>query len=237
MTARYRAVRRFRMKLLLVEDDQETAKYIEQGLTESGHVVDLIADGRDGLMMALSQPYDVLIVDRMLPGLDGLALVKTLRSAGTRTPVLFLTALNGIDDRVEGLDAGGDDYLAKPFAFSELMARVNALARRPPLSKERTELIIADLRLDLIRHIATRNNQTIDLRPREFQLLEYMMRNAGRVVTRTMLLEKVWDFNFDPQTNVVETHISRLRAKIDMPFAVPLIKTIYGVGYTVSAPD
>ncbi len=225
------------MKLLLVEDDQETAKYIEQGLTESGHVVDLIADGRDGLMMALGEPYDVLIVDRMLPGLDGLALVKTLRSAGTRTPVLFLTALNGIDDRVEGLDAGGDDYLSKPFAFSELMARVNALARRPPLSKERTELIVADLRLDLIRHIATRNKQKIDLRPREFQLLEYMMRNAGRVVTRTMLLEKVWDFNFDPQTNVVETHISRLRAKIDKPFAVPLIKTIYGVGYTVSAPD
>lgn len=225
------------MKILLIEDDRETASYIRNGLTESGHAVDCAAEGRDGLLLATGEPYDVLIVDRMLPGLDGLALVRALRSAGVKTPVLFLTAINGIDDRVEGLDAGGDDYLAKPFAFSELLARINALARRPPLSAERTEIMVADLRLDLVRHVAQRGGQKIDLRPREFGLLEYLMRNAGRVVTRTMLLEKVWEFNFDPQTNVVETHVSRLRAKVDKPFAKKLIKTVHGVGYSISAPD
>jgi len=225
------------MKILLIEDDREAAQYILNGLGEAGHGVDAVHEGRDGLLLATSEPYDVLIVDRMLPGLDGLGLVKTLRSAGVKTPILFLTAINGIDDRVEGLEAGGDDYLSKPFAFSELLARINALARRPPLSPDRTELTVADLTIDLVRHVAARNGRKIDLRPREFQLLEYLMRNAGRVVTRTMLLERVWDFNFDPQTSVVETHISRLRAKVDKPFKDKLIKTIHGTGYSISAPD
>lgn len=225
------------MKILLVEDDRESAQYILTGLTESGHVVDSVQDGGEGLLLATSGSYDVLIVDRMLPGLDGLGLVKTLRSAGVKTPVLFLTAVNGLDDRVEGLEAGGDDYLSKPFAFSELLARVNALGRRPPLSPNRTDMTVADLKLDLVRHVAMRSGVEIGLRPREFRLLEYLMRNAGRVVTRTMLLEKVWDFNFNPQTNVVETHISRLRAKVDKPFKRKLIKTIHGAGYSISAPD
>ena len=221
------------MKILLIEDDDETASYVLHGLSETGHVVDWSQDGRDGLVMATSEPYDVLIVDRMLPGLDGLGLVKTVRSAGVQTPVLFLTAISGIDDRVEGLDAGGDDYLTKPFAFSELQARIHALGRRPPSTSDQTTIRVGDLELDLVRHLATRGGQTIDLRPREFRLLEYLMRNADRVVTRTMLLERVWEFNFDPQTNVVETHISRLRAKVDKPFETCLIKTIHGVGYSL----
>ena len=178
----------------------------------------------------------MLIVDRMLPGLDGLGVVKTMRGAGVQTPVLFLTAISGIDDRVEGLDAGGDDYLTKPFAFSELQARIHALGRRSPNTSDQTMIRVGDLELDLVRHLAARGGQTIELRPREFRLLEYLMRNADRVVTRTMLLERVWEFNFDPQTNVVETHISRLRAKVDKPFESCLIKTIHGVGYSLVSP-
>ena len=221
------------MKILLIEDDEETAAYVLNGLGEAGHLGAHCSDGRDGLVMATTEDYDVLIVDRMLPGLDGLGLVKTLRSAGVTTPVLFLTAISGIDDRVEGLDAGGDDYLVKPFAFSELLARVAALGRRPPMAAEETVLKVADLELNLIQRVVSRGGREIELRPREFHLLEYLLRNAGKVVTRTMLLERVWDFNFDPRTNVVETHISRLRGKIDKPFDEKLIKTVHGVGYII----
>jgi len=221
------------MKLLLVEDDRQTAEHLVKSLRQHGHVVDHAADGREGLVQAMASSYDVLIVDRMLPKLDGLALVKTLRGAGVLSPVLFLTALSGIDSRVEGLEAGGDDYLVKPFAVAELLARVNALARRPPLTEEKTVLQVADLELDLLQRRVSRAGQRIELQPQEFRLLEYMMRNAGRVVTRTMLLENVWEFHFDPQTSVVETHISRLRGKIDRPFDRPLIHTIRGAGYSL----
>ena len=224
------------MKILVIEDDAETASYIVKGLEQEGLVVEHADDGRDGLVLAASNSHDVIIVDRMLPSLDGLAIVKTIRSAGVRTPVLFLTTLSGIDDRVAGLEAGGDDYLSKPFAFSELLARINALARRPPLSNEQTTLQVADLEMDLIQRRVTRGDETIDLQPREFRLLEYMMRNSGRVVTRTMLLEHVWEFHFDPKTNVVETHISRLRSKIDKPFDTDLIHTVRGAGYSLHAP-
>ncbi|SMF77741.1 two-component system, OmpR family, response regulator [Tistlia consotensis] len=219
------------MKLLLIEDDAATAAHVVKSLKQHGHVVDHAADGRDGLMLAASEPYDVLIVDRMLPSLDGLGLVKTIRGAGVKAPVLFLTTLGGIDDRVEGLEAGGDDYLVKPFAFAELLARVNALARRPPPSEEKTLLQVADLELDLLKRRVTRAGRRIDLQPQEFKLLEYLMRQAGRVVTRTMLLENVWEFHFDPQTTVVETHISRLRGKVDQGFDQPLIHTVRGSGY------
>lgn len=224
------------MKVLLIEDDVETAAHIVNGLTEEGLTVDHAENGRDGLLLAAGESYDVMIVDRMLPGLDGLGIVKTIRGAGVRTPVLFLTTMSGVDDRVEGLEAGGDDYLVKPFAFSELLARLYALARRPPLAAEETVLRVADLEMDLIRRSVTRSGQKIDVQPREFRLLEYLMRNSGRVVTRTMLLEHVWDFHFDPKTNVVETHISRLRAKIDKPFDTELIQTVRGAGYRLHAP-
>lgn len=224
------------MKVLLVEDDAETAGYIVNGLTEQGLVVDHAETGRDGLVLAAAESYDVMIVDRMLPGLDGLAIVITLRGAGVKTPVLFLTTMSGVEDRVEGLEAGGDDYLVKPFAFSELLARVHALARRPPLSAEETVLKVADLEMDLIRRTVARGGQPIELQPREFRLLEYLMRNAGRIVTRTMLLEQVWEFHFDPKTNVVETHISRLRSKVDKPFRRELIHTVRGAGYRLHAP-
>jgi two-component system OmpR family response regulator len=224
------------MKLLLIEDDERTARYVMTGLAEEGHVVDHLTDGREGLIQASAGNYDVLIIDRMLPGLDGLALVKTLRAAKMRAPVLFLTAMDGVDDRVEGLNAGADDYLVKPFSFAELSARINALARRPQLSPEATVLRVADLEMDLIRRTVTRAGKRIDLQPREFALLEHLMRRPGRVQTRTMLLEGVWDFHFDPQTSVIETHISRLRAKIDKPFDTELIHTVRGAGYTLRAP-
>lgn len=223
------------MKILLIEDDAETADFVVKSLAEKGLVVDHFADGRGGLVQAASEPYDVMIVDRMLPGLDGLAIVKTVREAGVETPVLFLTTMSGVDDRVEGLEAGGDDYLVKPFAFSELLARVHALARRPPLKTEETSLRVGNLEMDLLRRHVARNGQDIELQPREFQLLECLMRNADRVVTRTMLLEQVWDFHFDPKTNVVETHVSRLRAKIDKPFDSELIHTVRGAGYSMYA--
>jgi two-component system OmpR family response regulator len=221
------------MRILLLEDDANTASYISKGLEEEGHTVDHIPDGRDAVAPAIRQPYDVIILDRMLPGLDGLAIIKTIRSAGCRVPVLFLTALGGVDDRVEGLDAGGDDYLVKPFAFSELLARVNALARRPHTKGEETRLKVGDLEIDLVSRKVTRGGKTIDLQPREFRLLEVLVRTKGRILTRTMLLERVWSFHFDPKTSVVETHISRLRTKIDKPYDRELIHTIRGSGYTV----
>ena len=225
------------MKILLIEDDAETAAYILGGLKQHGHVADHAANGRDGLFLASSESYDVLVVDRMLPGLDGLGIVRTLRATGQRTPVLFLTTLGGIDDRVAGLDAGGDDYLVKPFAFAELLARLNALARRPPLAQTDTVLRVADLEMDLLKRVVTRGGTRIELQPREFQLLEYMMRHADRVVTRTMLLEGVWDFHFDPKTNIVETHMSRLRAKLDRGGDPDLIQTVRGAGYMMRAPE
>ena len=224
------------MRILMIEDDKTAADYAAKGLSESGHICDVLADGSDGLFQATRETYDVIVVDRMLPGLDGLSMVRALRAAGVKTPVLFLTALGGIDDRVEGLEAGGDDYLTKPFAFAELLARLNALARRPPVQVVKTALVVADLELDLMTHVARRAGQVINLLPKEFTLLEVLMRNEGRVVTRTMLLERVWDFHFDPKTSVVETHISRLRAKIDKPFAVALLHTVKSAGYSIHAP-
>jgi two-component system OmpR family response regulator len=223
------------MKILLIEDDADTAAYVADGLREQAHVVDSVADGRDALSLAADERYELLIVDRMLPGLDGLAIVKTIRAGGVRTPVLFLSTLGGLDDRVTGLDAGGDDYLVKPFALSELAARVNALGRRPPLAAAETVLRAGDLEMDLLKRTVTRRGRPIDLQPREFRLLEYLLRNGGRVVTRTMLLEHVWDFHFDPRTTVVETHMSRLRAKVDRDFEVELIHTVRGHGYSISA--
>ncbi|WP_372785470.1 response regulator [Phenylobacterium sp.] len=225
------------MKLLIVEDDREAASYLKRALSEAGHAVDYAAAGRDGLLLAAGEPYDVIILDRMLPEIDGLAILRTIRASGVKTPVLLLTALGGIDDRVEGLEAGGDDYLVKPFAFAELLARVNALARRPPTQELRTELAVADLKLNLLKRTVTRGGRRIELQPREFQLLEYLLRHAGRVVTRTMLLESVWDFHFDPKTNIVETHMSRLRGKVDRGHGCELIHTVRGAGYILREPD
>ena len=221
------------MKLLIVEDDKEAAAYLKRALQEAGHTVDVAADGRDGLMLAAGETYDVIVLDRMLPGIDGLAILRTIRTSGVKTPVLLLTAMGGIDDRVEGLEAGGDDYLIKPFAFAELLARVNALARRPPPQEIITEFVVGDLRIDLLSRKVTRAGRHIELQPREYQILEFLMRHAGRVVTRTMLLEAVWDFHFDPKTNIVETHVSRLRGKIDKGHDHELIHTVRGAGYCV----
>jgi two-component system, OmpR family, response regulator len=219
------------MKILLIEDDERTAEYIARGLREHGHVPDRAKNGKDGLFLATSEKYDVLIIDRMLPGVDGLTIIKTLRASGNHVPALFLTTMTGIDDRVEGLEAGADDYLVKPFAFSELLARLGALLRRPPISDVKTRLRVGDLEMDLLKRAVSRAGKVIDLQPQEFRLLEYLMRNEGRVVTRTMLLENVWDFHFDPQTSVVETHISRLRAKIDRGFGSEILRTMRGAGY------
>jgi len=219
------------MKILVIEDDSETADFIAKELKQEGHVVDIVDDGCDGLFQASAETYDVLVVDRMLPGLDGLSIVKTIRGAGVHTPVLFLTTMSGINDRVEGLEAGGDDYLVKPFAFSELAARINALARRPAVASETTLLYVGELEMDLITRKVSRAGKTIDLQPLEFRLLEYFIRRPNRVVTRTMLLEYVWDFHFDPQTKIVETNISRLRAKLDKPFKFEMLQTVRGAGY------
>ena len=224
------------MKLLLVEDDGQTAAYLKRAFGEAGHTVDLAASGRDGLLLAAAEPYEVIILDRMLPEIDGLAILRTIRASKVKTPVLLLTAMGGIDDRVEGLEAGGDDYLVKPFAFAELLARVNALARRPPPSDVPTTPRVADLEMDLLARTVARAGQRIELQPREFQLLEFLMRHAGRVVTRTMMLESVWDFHFDPKTNIVETHISRLRAKLARGHARELIHTVRGAGYRLAEP-
>ena len=225
------------MKVLLVEDDQVTREYILSGLKEGGHAVDDAADGVDGLALALRGNYDAVILDRMLPGMDGLSILKAMRAAKITTPVIFLTAIGGVDDRVEGLDAGADDYLTKPFAFSELAARLGAISRRPAQAVEQTTLAVADLEMDLVRRKVTRAGTPIELLTKEFQLLEYFMRSQGRVLSRTMLLEQVWDFHFDPQTTIVETHVSRLRAKIDKPFDAPLLHTIKNIGYTLRAPE
>lgn len=221
------------MRVLVVEDDSETAEYIASSLKAQGHYVDHCNNGKDGFLNALDNDYDVMVFDRMLPELDGLTLIKSVRGAGIETPILFLSAMDGINDRVEGLQAGSDDYLVKPFSFHELSARLAALVRRPPLKVEETVLRVDGLEMNLIRRTVTRDGTPIDLQPREFSLLEYLMRNAGRVLTRTMLLESVWDFHFDPKTNVVETHISRLRNKVDKPFSEELIHTVRGAGYSL----
>jgi two-component system, OmpR family, response regulator len=223
------------LRILVVEDDAETAGYLVHGLQEAGHNVAVAADGRDGLFRAAGESWDLLIVDRMLPGLDGIGLVRTLRGGGIELPILILTTLGGIDDRVAGLNAGADDYLVKPFAFSELAARVAALGRRPRSTPPETRLKIADLEIDMLARSVKRGSQSIELQPREFRLLEFLMRHAGQVVTRTMLLEKVWDLHFDPHTNVVESHISRLRSKVDRGASVTLIHTVRGAGYCLRA--
>ncbi|MGY0831475.1 winged helix-turn-helix domain-containing protein [Azospirillum argentinense] len=225
------------MKVLVIEDDQQAASYLAKGLKEAGHVVDAANDGKEGLFLAGSEHYDVMIVDRMLPGRDGLSLVEILRATGNDTPVLFLSALGSVDDRVKGLKAGGDDYLTKPFAFSELLARIEVLVRRRSAAQPQTRLAVADLELDLLSRTVRRASKSIDLLPREFALLEYLMRNAGSVVTRTMMLENVWDYHFDPQTNVIDVHIARLRQKIDKDFPTPLIHTVRGAGYSLRAPQ
>jgi two-component system OmpR family response regulator len=221
------------MKLLIIEDDKETGDYVSAGLKEAGHTVDLAKDGYEGLLLAKAGNHDLLIVDRMLPHLDGLTVVKTLRDMHCNVPVLFLTTMCGIDDRVEGLNAGADDYLVKPFAFSELDARVNALLRRPRETTEQKILQVSDLEINLLKRTVSRGGQLIDIQPTEFRLLEYLVRHAGQVVTRTMLLENVWDFHFDPQTNMVETHISRLRSKLNAGDRPNLIQTVRGAGYMV----
>jgi two-component system OmpR family response regulator len=225
------------MKLLITEDDTSVSEYVAKGLRELGHVVDIAADGRDGLFLATTERYDALVVDRMLPRLDGLTLVRTLRGAGNAVPVLILSALGEVDDRIEGLRQGGDDYLVKPFAFAELSARLDALVRRvrrdsagemPP-----TRLQAADIEVDLLRRRVTRGGGPVELKPTEFRLLEFLLQHKGQVVTRTMILEHVWSYHFDPQTNIVDVHISRLRGKIDTCRATPLIATVRGAGYTI----
>lgn len=227
------------MRILLVEDDAEAAAYVAKGLREAGHVVDHALDGESGLNMATSGGYDAYVIDRMLPKMDGLSLLSSRRGEGDVTPALFLSALGEVDDRVSGLKAGGDDYLVKPYAFSELLARIEALGRRRASSPQEvtTRYKVGDLELDVLTRTVRRAERKIDLQPREFRLLEYLMRHAGQVVTRTMLLENVWEYHFDPQTNVIDVHISRLRAKIDKDFDKPLLKTIRGAGYRLSDAD
>lgn len=223
------------MRILIIEDDREAANYIRKGLKESGHVVDHAADGEEGLEMGRSAEYDILVVDRMLPKLDGLSVIETLRDEGISSPVLILSALGEVDHRVEGLKAGGDDYLVKPYAFAELLARIEALARRRDPETVRTKLVVGDLEMDLLARKVVRGGEEILLQPREFRLLEFLMKHSGQVVTRTMLLEKVWDYHFDPQTNVIDVHISRLRSKIDKPFDEALLHTVRGAGYRLQA--
>ena len=224
------------MRILLVEDDPHTAAFIAKGLREDGHAVDVAADGKQGLFLASTEAFDGVVLDRMLPELDGLALLRTLRGAGNRVPILLLTALGDTDHRVEGLRSGADDYLVKPFAFAELSARLDGILRRSRGMDEResTRLQVADLELDLLSRVANRSGRRVELQPREFRLLEYLMRHAGQVVTRTMLLEGVWDYHFDPQTNVIDVHVSRLRQKIDHGFDRPLLHTVRGAGYRLS---
>jgi two-component system, OmpR family, response regulator len=221
------------VRILVIEDDKDVASFIRNGLAQAGCNVDLAANGKDGLFLATTEGYDALVVDRMLPGIDGLTVIRTLRASANTTPVLILSALGEVDDRVKGLKAGGDDYLVKPFAFSELLARLEALARRAKSGADApaTVLKVADLEMDLLRREVRRAGKPIDLQPREFQLLEFLLRHAGQVVTRTMLLEGVWDYHFDPQTNVIDVHISRLRSKIDRGFDRPLLHTVRGAGY------
>lgn len=221
------------MHILVIEDDPTTGDYIASGLRTEGHVVDLISNGREGLIQAMSGTYDVMVLDRMVPDVDGMSILRTLRASKNPVPVLLLTALGGVEDRIDGLNAGADDYLTKPFAFGELSARLTALSRRPPPADEPTVLRAKDLEMNLLTRRVTRAGQLIDLQPREFALLEHLLRRKGRVQTRTMLLEGVWDIHFDPQTNVVESHMSRLRTKVDKPFDVTLIETVRGSGYRI----
>ncbi len=223
------------MRILIVEDDLEAADAMERGLTEAGHVCVRAPDGQDGLAAAQAGAFDVMIVDRMMPRMDGVTLVETLRREGDQTPVLFLSALGEVGDRVAGLEAGADDYLVKPFAFAELSARVEALARRRETGSVQTLLRVGELEMDLISRTVSRQGKDIDLQPREFQLLEFLMRHAGQSVTRTMLLEKVWEYHFDPQTNVIDVHISRLRSKIDKGFDCAMLQTVRGAGYRLEA--
>ncbi|KQO71120.1 MULTISPECIES: response regulator transcription factor [unclassified Methylobacterium] len=228
------------MRLLIIEDDREAVAYLLKAFREAGHVPDQASDGLDGYALAQEGDYDVLIVDRMLPKLDGLSLIRSLREQGVTTPVLILSALGQVDDRVKGLRAGGDDYLPKPYAFSELLARAEVLARRragPGTAAEATAYRVGDLELDRLSHRVTRAGHEIALQPREFRLLEYLMRHAGQVVTRTMLLEHVWDYHFDPQTNVIDVHVSRLRAKVDKDFEHPIIHTVRGTGYVLRVDE
>lgn len=222
------------MHLLVVEDDKDTADFISNGLLQSGHLVDTASNGRDGLYMATTGNFDLVILDRMLPIVDGLTIVRTLRASGNKVPILILSALGEIDHRVDGLKAGADDYLVKPFAFSEMEARVDALCRRTSPDGPETLLCLGDLEINLITRAVTRGGSSIDLQPREFRLLEYLMRHADQVITRTMLLEHVWDYHFDPQTNVIDVHVSRLRGKIDKGFTYPLLHTVRGAGYRLS---
>ena len=222
------------MHLLVVEDDKDTADFISSGLLQSGHLVDTASNGRDGLYMATTGNFDLVILDRMLPIVDGLTVVRTLRASGNKVPILILSALGEIDHRVDGLKAGADDYLVKPFAFSEMEARVDALCRRTSPDGPETLLCVGDLEMNLITRVVSRAGNAIDLQPREFRLLEYLMRHAEQVITRTMLLEHVWDYHFDPQTNVIDVHVSRLRGKIDKGFSYPLLHTVRGAGYRLS---
>ena len=225
------------MRVLVVEDDVETASFISKGLAEAGYVAEVATDGKEGLVRAMSEDYDAAIIDRMLPHVDGLSIVETLRKTGKDVPVLFLSAMGNVEDRVQGLRRGGDDYLTKPFAFSELLARLEALLRRRGTESVETVLHVSDLEMDLLARRVRRAGQEIELQPREFRLLEYLMRHAGQVVTRTMLLENVWGYHFDPQTNVIDVHISRLRQKIDKNFDPALLQTVRGAGYCLRAPD
>ncbi|MBX6367111.1 MAG: response regulator transcription factor [Rhodospirillales bacterium] len=224
------------MKVLLVEDNERVAAFIKKGLAEAGHTTDHATNGRDGLFLAASEPYDVVVLDRMLPGgIDGLGIVEALRKTGNRTPILILSALGEVDERIRGLKAGGDDYLAKPFAMGELLARLEALVRRGSSAPVETVLRVGDLEMDLLARKVSRAGKPVALQPREFKLLEYLMRHAGQVVTRTMLLENVWDYHFDPQTNVIDVHVSKLRQKIDAGFPRPLLHTVRGAGYKLAA--
>lgn len=222
------------MRILVIEDDKKVAAYITKGMKESGHTVDAVENGKDGLFMATTETYDAMIIDRMLPELDGLTIIKTIRGAGNKTPALILSALGEVDDRVQGLRSGGDDYLVKPFAFTELLARIEVLSRRQNNTPtQKTKLTAHDLELDLLARKVKRGEKIIDLKSREFKLLEYIMRHKGQIVTRTMLLEHVWDYHFDPQTNVIDVHISRLRNKIDKGFSNKIIRTVRGAGYII----
>ena len=225
------------MRILLIEDDPEASRYVTRGLREAGHVTAVADNGADGLSMASDEDYDVLIVDRMLPSMDGLSIVQSLRHQDNQVPVLILSALGDLEDRVSGLRAGGDDYLPKPFAFEDLLARVEALGRRPNQGSVTTQLTVANLKMDVLARKVQRADHRIILQPREFRLLEYLMRHSGQVVTRTMLLENVWDYHFDPQTNVIDVHVSRLRAKIDRDFDEPLLHTVRGAGYMLREPE
>ena len=224
-------------RILLIEDDAETAAYLARGLEESGFSVDVAADGREGLFMATEGAIDLIVLDRMLPGLDGLSILKAVRAAGLRVPVMMLTAMSAVDERVRGLRAGADDYLVKPFSFDELLARIETLLRRPQEAQEETRIACGSLELDLLTRTARRGERVIELQNREFQMLEYLMRRKGRVVTRTMLLEGLWGYHFDPQTNVIDVHISRLRKKVDAAGEPPLIRTVRGSGYMIAAEE